>query len=75
MMKVLGPPPSNVRYRRWMWNEDRNEMEIVVIGAPEEQVQSTKLLGDSKGVTPQSQLNKQADGDQYATSLEVEKNL
>ena len=50
-------------------------MEIVVIGAPEEQVQSTKLLGDSKGVTPQSQLNKQADGDQYATSLEVEKNL
>ena len=75
MMKVLGPPPSNVRYRRWMWNEDKQEMEIVVIGAPEEQVPSTKLLGECQGLSSQSQSNKQADDNQYATSLEVEKNV
>ena len=58
-MKVLGPPPANVRYRRWMWNEDKKEMEIVVIGATEvkdyhcldeENVQSTTLHEAEKDV-------------------------
>ena len=58
-MKVLGPPPANVRYRRWMWNEDKKEMEIVVIGAAEEK--------DCHGVDEKS--------DQSLTPQEIEKDV
>ena len=59
MMKVLGPPPVNVRYRRWMWDEDEQKMKMVVIGAIEEE---KRLKDDDKDISS-------------ATSHEISKNL
>ncbi|KAL3796154.1 hypothetical protein HJC23_000657 [Cyclotella cryptica] len=43
LRKVLGDPPANVRYRRWEWNEETNEMEIVVHGALSGRQQPSQL--------------------------------
>jgi hypothetical protein len=60
LMKVLGPPPANVRYRRWMWNEEKKEMEIRVIGA-REAIREKEQLGNENHNT--------------STSLEMVKNV
>ena len=58
-MKVLGPPPANVRYHRWMWDEEKQEMVKVVIGPNAEGKEQCCV--DEEGQKP--------------TPLEVEKDI
>ena len=36
LQKVLGDPPLNVTYRRWQWDDEENQLEIVTSPPPPE---------------------------------------
>jgi hypothetical protein len=57
LMKVLGPPPANVRYRRWMWNEEKKAMGMVVIG-PGLEVKSQIAADDERPDTSPLEMEK-----------------
>ena len=43
LRKVLGDPPANVRYRRWEWDEEEQQMKRVVHGASVDEKQLVQL--------------------------------